>query len=203
VRGLAEGGALSVSDHAINPPLRRLTSRTAPEFRSELPESCFPFSPHRALLSVRPEFPARQPTETNMAKSKKTETLEPEPIAAVEVTAPGTPKRKAKKPTEPTTLAAIFAGYLASLDERGASSGTIASYRMELDLAAKALGIDTPIANLTDTQVAAYFESDPVTKKRNGKPKSPLSIDKTRRVLRQALTWAGHADLVPTTEVAS
>ena len=38
---------------------------------------------------------------------------------------------------------------------------------------------------------------------RSGKAKSPLSIDKTRRVLRQALVWAGHADLVPTTEVGA
>jgi hypothetical protein len=153
-----------------------------------------------------------------MAKSKKTEAAAPAdvpvptnptetaPVAVAET--PAKPKRKKpakSEPTclEPTTLATIFAGYLASLDERGGSSGTISSYRMELDLAAKALGTDTLVSTLTDTQVAAYFESDPVTRKRNGKPKSPLSIDKTRRVLRQALVWAGHADLVPSAEVAS
>lgn len=126
--------------------------------------------------------------------------IETEPVAETE----SAPKPKRIKPKLPgRTLADVFAGYLASLDERGSSSGTIASYRMELDMAGKALGIDIPISALTDAQVASYFESGPVTKKRNGRPKSPLSIDKTRRVLRQALVWAGHADLVPSAEVAS
>jgi hypothetical protein len=101
-----------------------------------------------------------------MAKKQKTETAphadvpaptnspESAPVAVAET--PTNPKRKKAPKPEPTaTLAAIFAGYLASLDKRGSSSGTIASYRMELDMAGKALGIDTPIANLTDTQVAA------------------------------------------------
>ena len=133
-----------------------------------------------------------------MAKKQKPEAATNEVATVTEPTVlePAKPKRR---PAEP--LADVFDGYIASLEERGASSGTIASYRMELDLAAKALGADTPVSTLTDTAVAAFFESDPVTRKRNGKPKSPLSIDKTRRVLRQALVWAGHADLVPT-EVA-
>jgi hypothetical protein len=148
--------------------------------------------------------PAEQ--EANMAKKQK-----PEAAPEAESPSPTTPianaaepkRRNAKRPEPTRALADIFAGYLTSLDERGSSSGTIASYRMELDLAAKALGADTAVSALTDAQVAAFFESDPVTRKRNGKPKSPLSIDKTRRVLRQALVWAGHADLVPTAEVAS
>lgn len=106
-----------------------------------------------------------------------------------------------KRKAATKTLADVFAGYLKSIEDRGGSDGTIASYRMELELAGKALGADTPVSLLSDNQVATFFESDPVTKKRNGKPKSPLSIDKTRRVLRQALVWGGHADLVPT-EVA-
>lgn len=134
-----------------------------------------------------------------MAKKQKPETATNEValVTGPTVLEPAKPKRRHAK-----TLAEVFAGYLAALEERGASSGTIASYRMELDLAAKALGADTPLSSLTDTAVAAYFESVPVTRKRNGKPKSPLSVDKTRRVLRQALAWAGHADLVPTMEVA-
>lgn len=142
-----------------------------------------------------------------MAKSKKNEAAVqadvPVPTTPTEIAPVDEPKPKRSKAKPATrTLSEIFAGYLKSLDERGSSSGTIASYRMELDLAGKALGVETAVATLTDTQVGAYFESDPVTRKRNGKPKSPLSIDKTRRVLRQALVWAGHADLVPTMEVA-
>jgi hypothetical protein len=167
-------------------------------------------------LSERPEWSGPN-QEADMAKTKKTEAaavadipvrttpIETAPVAVTE--SPAKPKRKKAAEVEPRdlerTLATIFAGYLASLDERGGSAGTIASYRMELDLAGKALAIDTPASALTDAQVAAYFESDSVTRKQNGKPKSPLSIDKTRRVLRQALVWAGHADLVPSMEAAS
>lgn len=139
-----------------------------------------------------------------MAKKQKIEAApvaeSPTPETPIESADPR-PKRAKVKPAT-RTLAEIFEGYLKALDERGSSSGTIASYRMELDLAGKALGSDIAVATLTDTQVAAYFESDSVTRKRNGRPKSPLSIDKTRRVLRQALVWAGHADLVPSAEVA-
>lgn len=134
-----------------------------------------------------------------MAKKQKQEAATNE---VATVTEPTVLKPSPKHPRKPKTLADVFYGYLAALEDRGASSGTIASYRVELDLAAKALGADTPLSTLTDTAVAAFFESVPVTRKRNGKPKSPLSVDKTRRVLRQALVWAGHADLVPTMEVA-
>ena len=39
-------------------------------------------------------------------------------------------------------------------------------------------------------KVAAFFESPAVTMRRNGKPKTQVTIGKTRRVLRMALTWA-------------
>ncbi len=181
----------------------RTSFRQVTSILTAFPESSFLFSSHRALVSVRPEFPGRQPTETNMAKSKKTQPLQPETIAPVEVTAPETPRRKSKKAAEPTTLATIFAGYLTSLDDRGGSTGTIASYRMELEMAGVALGVDSSIADLTAERLLAFFASGPVTRKHNGKAKSPLSIDKTRRVLRQALSWAGHADLVPSLEATS
>lgn len=123
--------------------------------------------------------------------TQTTEVAAPEPVAVALA-----PKRR--RPNTNATLADVFSGYIKHLDERGGSSGTIASYRMELDLAGKALGVETPISTMNETMVAAFFESDPVTRKRNGKQKSPLSVDKTRRVLRQALVWAGHSDLVPT-----
>src|SRR6188768_1553302 len=111
-----------------------------------------------------------------MAKQQKTEgaaqadvpvptnVTETAPVAVAEVPA----KRKRRKSELCRTIADAFAGYLAALDERGGSTCTIASYRMELDLAGKALGIDTHLTGLTDTQIAAYFESDPVVRKRTG-----------------------------------
>jgi hypothetical protein len=37
--------------------------------------------------------------------------------------------------------------------------------------------------------VLAYFESAAVTKKRNGKARNQITIDKVRRVFRMALCW--------------
>lgn len=168
---------------------------TVPETPIETAPVTEPAKPKR-----RKAVPA--PTADGWMDVMPTPAPEPEstPPAAATLPLPApAPKPKRPKPTK--TLADVFAGYLQSIEDRGGSDGTIASYRMELELAGKALGTDTPVSLLSDSQVATFFESDPVTKKKNGKPKSPLSIDKTRRVLRQALVWGGHADLVPT-EVA-
>src|SRR5947207_9479395 len=51
-------------------------------------------------------------------------------------------------------------------------------------------------ADLTSERVLLFFTSDRVMKTRSGRPKSPLSIDKTRRVVRQALAWAEAAGMV-------
>jgi hypothetical protein len=104
------------------------------------------------------------------------------------------------------TLADAFAGYLRSLEADGKSIGTISSYRAELVMAGNALGVGTPLTEIAPEQVLAFFTSDQVMRKRNGRAKSPLSIDKTRRVLRQALVWAEAARLVavaPVPEMAS
>ena len=47
----------------------------------------------------------------------------------------------------------------------------------------------TKVASLNKTKVKAYFESDAVCLNRKGKAKSQLTVDKTRRVFRQALEW--------------
>lgn len=46
------------------------------------------------------------------------------------------------------------------------------------------------VADLAARKVAAYFESDRVTKTRAGKPAAKPGVDKTRRALRMALEWA-------------
>jgi hypothetical protein len=104
--------------------------------------------------------------------------------------------KKAKRTRGGATLADVFKGYVESLEADGKSDGTIASYRMEFQLAGDDLGLETPITNIKPERVLLFCTSDRVTKKRNGKPKSPLSIDKTRRVVRQALVYAETAELV-------
>ena len=106
--------------------------------------------------------------------------------------------RKQKTPTtfEPITLEALSKKYLDHLESQGKSAGTVFSYGMELKTAQAALGAETMVSDLTREQVAAFNESDRVTKLKSGKAKAEPSILKTRRVLRLALTWAEQAGLI-------
>jgi hypothetical protein len=106
------------------------------------------------------------------------------------------PAKKPKTPKGGATLRELAERYIAHLEEAGKSEGTCFSYRMELRLAVEALGEDTPVAKITQADVAAFFESDPVTRTRSGVEKSPLSVAKTRRVLRQALTYGVEQGLI-------
>ena len=119
-------------------------------------------------------------------------------------------KKKTKPTTESTepapettpqatggpTLKDVAEGYLAAIEKDDAGPGTLASYRMELRLALRELGETTPVADLTTTQVQAYFESDAVMRTKSGKPKAKPTWAKTRRVLRLALFWAQDAGLI-------
>jgi hypothetical protein len=124
------------------------------------------------------------------AAEKKVEpAAEPQPVEAE-------PAPKKKKAKSDVTLADLAERYIASMDRAGKASGTIFSYRLELATAISELGADTKLADLTPEMVLAYFASERVNKKRNGKGKSPLSIAKSQRVLRLALVWAQSAKLI-------
>jgi hypothetical protein len=111
--------------------------------------------------------------------------------------APPAPERKKGKKTKADlTLADLAERYVAHLEQEGKSAGTSASYGLELKTALSELGADTKLADLTPEMVALYFASKRVTKKKNGKHKSPLSIAKTQRVLRLALVWAVEKKLI-------
>ncbi|MCK6446179.1 MAG: hypothetical protein L6Q99_07270 [Planctomycetes bacterium] len=103
------------------------------------------------------------------------------------------------------TLGELGERYLKSLEEKGAGPGTIASYGMELKLAQKHLGSETPVGLFTVDRIAEYFSSDAVMKTRAGAPKAPPTYLKTQRVLRLALLWAVECNLlasapIPTVE---
>src|SRR5258706_13380574 len=66
------------------------------------------------------------------------------------------------------TLAGVAAGYLAHMEEAGKSSGTIASYGMELKTAMNELGAETPVTEITIDRVQMFFDSPRVTKLRSG-----------------------------------
>jgi hypothetical protein len=106
-----------------------------------------------------------------------------------------------QKKNEPVTLPRIPLSdlserYLHFMEMEGRSRGTVFSYSMELGAAQKELGADTPIADITRADVIRFNESPRVTLLRSGKPKSQLSIDKTRRVLRLALGFAVQTGLL-------
>jgi hypothetical protein len=94
------------------------------------------------------------------------------------------------------TLADLAARYLTHMEQQGKSEGTRFSYGMELKLAQAELGSDALVSYLTPESIALFNEAPRVTTLKSGRPKSQLSIDKTRRVLRLALTWAHQEGLI-------
>jgi hypothetical protein len=100
------------------------------------------------------------------------------------------------------TLAGLADAYINALGTVGKGLGTQLSYRLDLSVALKALGEETRVDELTEEKVTAFFESATVTKTRTGNQKAQVSIDKTRRVLRQALAYAVKEGHIATTPVA-
>ena len=69
--------------------------------------------------------------------------------------------------------------YLAHMQRIGKAQGTVFSYSIELRTAAAELGADIPLAQLTPDRVQAYYDSDRVTKTRDGRAKSKAGVAKT------------------------
>jgi hypothetical protein len=104
---------------------------------------------------------------------------------------------KAKKTTKTVpanpTLKDVCEAYIASIQRNGRSAGTAASYENDLKVALKHLGAETALHDLTEARVTEFFQSPTVTLKRNGSRKNPISVAKTRRILRLALVWCADA----------
>jgi hypothetical protein len=100
------------------------------------------------------------------------------------------------KKSKTMTLKELATAFITHLEESGKSAGTCFSYLMEMKLAQSHFGEETLLSALTSDAVAAFNTSDRVMKLKSGLNKSQLSIDKTRRVLRMALTWAHQTGLV-------
>lgn len=78
---------------------------------------------------------------------------------------------------------------------------TRASYLGDLGVAARHFGEKKKVSAITKKAVLDFFTSDVVMKKRNGKSKSPLSINKTRRAFRMCLEWAAESGLIESAPV--
>jgi len=140
-------------------------------------------------------------TQTSRRKRKAT-TSHRNATQTPQKTTPDTkPKSKAKKPDTNLTVGELAVNFEEHLESIGKSRGTVFGYSIEMKTAVKHFGADTKAASLTEKQVREYFESDKVTKNRAGKPKSQLTIDKTRRVFRQALVWLAEEGVVKTAPI--
>jgi hypothetical protein len=106
--------------------------------------------------------------------------------------------KAAPKPDRSITVGELSESFLRHLELIGKSRGTVFSYGIELKAATKYFGEDTKVSTLTTRKVADYFDSDAVTNNRKGKPKSQLTIDKTRRVFRFALEWLAEVGVLET-----
>lgn len=96
-------------------------------------------------------------------------------------------KRAARAKPTSLTLRELADRYLRHLEERGATLSTRFSYQLELGVALRELGPDTKVGEVTEERLAAFDVCDRVTKTRAGRPKARVSVEKTRRVVRQAL----------------
>ena len=100
------------------------------------------------------------------------------------------------------TLAQLADAYINALGAAGKGDGTRMSYAIDLAVALKILGKETLLTDITEDAVTAFFESTTVTKTRTGAPKAKVSIDKTRRVFRQAMDYALKHGFIATHPVA-
>ncbi|MCL4193293.1 MAG: hypothetical protein KJZ87_16275 [Thermoguttaceae bacterium] len=100
--------------------------------------------------------------------------------------------------------------YLAHLRTIGKNERTIYTYGKDLELAVAYFGEDKDIAKIMPVHVAQFFKADTVNKlirepkeagkPRQEKPKSPITITKTKRVFRMMLVFCrnqGWLDKVP------
>ena len=114
----------------------------------------------------------------------------------------GTHEHKPSFDPASVTLKDLAEGFSIHLMVAGKSPGTRMSYLLDLGLAMSVLGEDTRVQDLTEEQVTACFESEPVTKTRSGRGKAQVGIDKTRRVFRQAMDFAVSKGVIATSPVA-
>lgn len=69
----------------------------------------------------------------------------------------------------------------------GVQSTAVMWRRICIVVALEVLGRHTSVSELTPERLAAFYACDRVTRTRTGKPKARVSVEKTRRAVRQAV----------------
>jgi len=88
------------------------------------------------------------------------------------------------------TIGAANTEYLKALKDEGKNERTIEVYGRCLGLASDYFGPDRPLGKLTPAAIGAFFKSDAILKKPNGKIKSEITVVQNKRVWRLMLVWA-------------
>ena len=116
-----------------------------------------------------------------------------------------------------TTIKEAAEKYLAHLSELGKNERTVITYGRHLDLAVEYFGAEKAVAKILPVHVAAFFKADIVNKlireprkegePRKERPRSPHTINQTKRVFRQMLVFCKEQGWVekvalPKTEMA-
>ncbi len=141
--------------------------------------------------ATKRKSPAQKAREARARAARDKATQEP-PATPTPDTAVDTPSNA----DAAMTFGELAEGYLKALETAGKSRGCVFSYSIDIGLAVRHFGEKAKVATLTEQKIIKFFESDLVTKTRTGKPKAKPTIDKTRRVLRQALVWAAEQKII-------
>ena len=88
------------------------------------------------------------------------------------------------------------------LEANGNSPHTISSYLRDLGMLARHVGRETAVGGVAPAALAAFVVSDAVSKRPDGSPKAPGSVDKAKASLKAFFRWAHEAGLAPANPAA-
>jgi len=104
-----------------------------------------------------------------------------------------------------TTLRQAADEYVEHLRAAGKADPTVRSYAGDLEMAVRHFGAEKAMGKFLKVHVKRFLDSEPFNKRRNGTPKSEVTVRKSKRAVRQFFEWAveqGYMTGVPITESA-
>lgn len=93
--------------------------------------------------------------------------------------------------TDPMTLAQLIELYLSDLTQQGKHPRTIYTYGKDCQQILAHFGAERKLCNIIPAHIARFYKSAELMRiSKSGKSRAPATIVKTKRVLRQLLSWA-------------
>ena len=100
-------------------------------------------------------------------------------------------------------LKAATDAFRTHLEANGHSRHTIGSYLHDLGMLAEALGSTAELGAIGTNDLARFLTSAPVTRKADGSPKAPGSVDKVKTSLKAFFRWAHEGGLAEANPAAA